>query len=1529
VKIRGFRIELGEIEVVLSQHSAVRQAVVIVWEVHKGDKRLLAYIVPNQEATPSSSELRHFLEKQLPDYMIPAEFIWLAKIPLTPSGKINRYALPTPDPFQRHVDELVSSHTPIEEALTTIWTEVFELEQIGIHDNFFELGGHSLLSTQVISQVRETLQVELPMFSLFDYPTIAELARHIETVRGDESHRQQQIQTIQPISRQQELPLSSFQKQLWFLAQLNPNVPFYNESAIIHINHELNIAALEQSLNKILKRHEALRTIFTTVDGQPIQKIMPPPTLKLPVVDLRDFPLEQREAKAQQLATEEAKQLFDLTQGPLLRVTMVLLSEAKYRLFLTIHHIIIDGISIAIFLKELAVLYDAFSTGQPSPLPKLSIQYADFAYWQRQQLSAEIVESQVSYWKSILGDNLPVLQLPTDHPHPVTPTFRGAKQYLTLSKNLTEELKTLSQQEGVTLFMTLLAAFKTLLYRYSGQDDIVVGTVAAVRNRPELEHLMGYFLNTLVLRADMSGTPTFQQLLERIREVMLSAYNHTDLPFEKLVETLHIERNIGQTPLFQVAFTLEPSIPNIDLGWTLTQSDIDNGTAKFDLSLGLEEKPEGIAGRIEYSTDLFDAPTISRMIVHFQTLLEGIVANPLERISELPLLTEKERHQLLVEWNDTQMDYPKDKCIHQLFEAKVETAPEAVAVVFEDQQLTYRELNSHANQLAHYLQTLGVKPEVLVSICVERSIEMVVGLLGILKAGGAYVPLDPVYPADRLAFMLENAEVRVLLTEQKLVDKLPLSKAQILCLDSGDWEMISQQGDNNPISEVKPENLAYVIYTSGSTGKPKGVLIPHQGLLNLVFWHQRVFEVTYKDKSTQLASMAFDASVWELWPYLGAGASIYLIGDETIKSPVALQNWLVETKITISFIPTPLAKELLRLEWPENLALRMMLTGGDKLHSKPSTSLGFKLVNNYGPTENTVVTTSGLVIKNSEYRLPHIGCPIANTQVYILDKHQMVVPIGVPGELHISGASLARGYLNRPDLTAEKFIKNPFSEEPGSRLYKTGDLVRYLPDGNIEYLDRIDNQVKIRGFRIELGEIEAVLAQHASVLEVAVITREEQPGNKRLVAYVVLNPAQSPTSSTLRHSIKEKLPDYMIPSAFVMLEAMPLTPNSKIDRRALSQLSVKSLKLSEKTFVAPRDALELQLTQIWEDILNIRPIGIHDNFFEIGGHSLLAVRLMADIQQRFGKNLSLATLFQGATIEKLAMLIHQQTDSQSWSPLVAIQPHGSKRPFFCMPGSGGNVIYFHQLARHIGTERPFYALQAQGLDGESAPLTCVEDVAAYYLEAIRTVQPQGPYLLGGHSFGALVAFEMAQRLHRQGQNVTLLAILDLSAFLPERQPIELDWNDAKWMATIAHVLESLSGEQLGLSSEDFQPLEADAQLKLLKERLERVNLLPAEAGINTVRGMVQVIKADEQAFLRYVPPAGYPNRITLFKTSDVYQDELGLLDEIPDDQAWGWGHLSTEPVEVHAVSGNHTTMLTEPHVQVLAEMLRECLDKIQ
>jgi len=1237
VKIRGFRIELGEIEAVLRQNQAVQDAVVIDQEYDPSDKRLVAYVVPSQEQALSTRELRRYLKQKLPDYMVPSAFVQLEALPLTPNGKVDRRALPVPDATRAELEEdFVAPRTPVEKVLAEIWAEVLGIERVGIHDKFLELGGHSLLAIGIISRLRDTLKVELPISSLFASPTVAELAQRIEA--GDQEKHFLQAPPIRPVSRNQNLPLSWNQQRLWFLAQLEPNSPVYNEPFTIRFPGVIDVDALSKALNEIIKRHESLRDRFITIDGQPVQVIDPPSTFNLAVVDLRQFPQDQREAEALRLATRESKQLFDLTSGPLLRATLIQLTDQDYRLFMTVHHIVIDGVSIySVFLPELAALYEAFSIGKPSPLAELPIQYADFTLWQRQWLAGEILESQLDYWKQQLRGDLPVLQLPYDRPRPAVQTFRGARQCLTLSKDLTASLKTLSQQEGVTLFMTLLAAFKTLLYRYTEQEDIVVGTVSAGRNRPEIEGLIGFFLNTLVLRTDMSGSPSFRQLLGRVREITLGAYAHEDLPFEKLIQTLQPNRNLSHNPLFQVAFVLEPPMPSLNCGWTMSQLDIQTDTAKLDLTLELDERPEGIIGRFEYNTDLFESSTISRMIGHFQTLLEGIVADPDKRLWELPLLTVAQQQQLMA-LNNTKVDYPLEACIHQLFEAQVERTPDAIAVVFENEQLTYRELNRRANQLAHHLQKLGVQPEMLVGICVERSLEMVVGLLGILKAGGAYLPLDPSYPQERLAFMLEDAQVSVLLTQQKLLAGLPEYKAHRFCLDT-DWELLAQESEEKPISGVTTDNLAYTIYTSGSTGKPKGVLVTHQNLV-----HSTSARLSYYSEPVTsfllLSSFAFDSSIAGIFWTLCQGGILVLPADKFQQELLQLTKFIAQHQISHLLSLPSLYNLILEQAEPQQLTcLRTVIVAGEpcsrELIERHSKLLAHtSLFNEYGPTEGTVWSSvyhcqpSGL-----RTQVP-IGRPIANMQIYLLDKYLNPVPIGVPGEIHIGGAGLARGYLNRPELNNQKFIPNPFSDESGQRLYKTGDLARYLSDGNIEFLGRLDHQVKIRGFRIEQGEVESTLLQHPTVRETIVIAREDIPGDKRLVAYVVPNPEQTPTIDGLRHFLKQKLPDYMVPSAFVLLDALPLTPNGKVDRRALPAPD-QSRPDQSVTFVAPRSPIEQQLADIWAEVLRLKQVGIHDNFFELGGHSLLATQVISRLRQAFGVELPVRTLFEAPTVADL------------------------------------------------------------------------------------------------------------------------------------------------------------------------------------------------------------------------------------------------------------------------------------------------------
>jgi amino acid adenylation domain-containing protein len=1052
------------------------------------------------------------------------------------------------------------------------------------------------------------------------------------------------------VSKPKSVPVSFAQQRLWLLDQLVPGNPFYNIPAAIRLTFPLNVAALEQSLNEIVRRHEALRTTFAVVDGKPVQVIAPSLTMLLPVLDLRTLPQSEREAESLRLATEESRRPFDLAHGPLVRTTLLRLDEADHVFLLTMHHIVCDGWSMGVFSRELAALYTAFARGRPSPLPELPIQYADFAVWQRQRLQGEVLEEQLAYWKQQLAD-LPVLQLPTDRPRPPVSTFRGAQQNVALSKSLTEALKALSQREEVTLFMILLAAFKTLLARYAGQDDIVVGAPIANRNRAEIEGLIGFFVNTLVMRTDLSGDPSFREVLGRVREVALGAYAHQDLPFEMLVEELQPQRDLSRNPLCQIMFQLQntPSITQQTQSLNPPSLEIKSGTAKFDVTFDLWESPQGLSGQFEYNTDFFDASTIERMAGHFQTLLEGIVVNPEQRLSELPLLTEAERQQLLVAWNATQADYSKETCIHQLFEAQVARTPEAVAVVFEGERLTYRELNRRANQVAHHLQRLGVGPEVLVGICVERSLEMVVGLLGILKAGGAYIPLDPAYPKERLAFMLEDTQTPVLVTQQRLVTGLPEQGAQVVRLDA-DWEVIAAEGQENPVSAVTANNLAYVIYTSGSTGRPKGVMISHYAICNHMFWMLSAFPLTEADGVVQRTPFSFDASIWEFYAPLLAGARLVMLRPQEYQDSADLVKVIAKHKVTtLQLIPTLLRVFLEEQGLETCNCLRRVFCGGEaltvELQDRFFARLDADLHNLYGPTEASIDTTFWPCNGESSQQVVPIGHPIANMQAYVLDRSLQPVPIGVAGELYIGGAGLARGYLNRFELTAEKFIPNPFSDEPGARLYKTGDLVRHLPDGNVDFLGRIDHQVKLRGFRIELGEVEAVLRQYAGVQEVTILAREDVPDDQRLVAYVVPNQVPAPAIGEMRRFLKERLPEYMIPSAFVLLDVLPLTPNGKVDRPALPMPNTARPEL-EGAYVAPRSEVERTIATLWQEVLHLAKVGIHDNFFDIGGHSLLMVRVYSKLREALNKGLSMIDLFRYPTVSSLAKYLSQEQNEQ-------------------------------------------------------------------------------------------------------------------------------------------------------------------------------------------------------------------------------------------------------------------------------------------
>jgi len=1233
VKIRGYRIELGEIEAAINEYASVDQAVVLAREDEPGDKRLVCYFVGKHEV--SGSLMRNGLRERLPAYMVPAAFVQLEQMPLTANGKIDRRALPRPE-IDSPNGSYASPRSAVEEILCDIWSEVLRVEKVGITDNFFELGGHSLFAMQLVSRVRNVLGVEISLRSLFTNSTVAGLATEVERLKR--SGERTSVPPLIRSDRTEKLPLSFAQQRLWFIDQLEPENAAYNIPCAVRLSGRLDVDALQRALNEIVRRHEVLRTVFPSNDGEPRQEIHEVGELPLVYIDLKQTDEAERQQNLQTVLEEEARRGFDLSSGPLIRVKLIEMAEDEHILIVVMHHIVSDGWSIEIMVGEFSRLYEAFRQGYRSPLPELEFQYADYADWQREWLQGEVLDAQLQYWKEKL-DGVAVLELPTDRARQAVTGYRGASESFRVSAELTNKLEHLSKREGVTLFMSLLAGFQSLLARYCGQEDIAVGTPIAGRNRREIEGLIGFFVNTLVMRVDFRGNPTVRELLGRVRETALGAYAHQDVPFEKLVEELHPERSLSHQPLFQVMVAMQnvPQEASEIAGLTLKGEPMKLASAKFELTLMMVEREDGIHGALEYATELYDGWRIRRLLEHFGRLLEEMGEDKQTRVMSLPLLSRQECRQLIADWNDTVADYPKDYCLHELFEQQVARTPDAVAVTFADQILSYRELNARANRVAHYLRRLGVGVESPVAICVARSLDLVIGRLGILKSGGTYLPLDPASPAERSAKILLDAQVMVLLTQTGVNIVDPQREVEVVRLDA-DWTLIARESGENPEKGATQAHLAYVIYTSGSTGHPKGVEIEHGGLVNLVTWHNLAYQVSASDRKSQLSGLAFDASVWELWPYLVAGASVHIPDDEARADRPKLHSWFVERSITICFLPTPLLEVLLEEEWPAGGALRAVLTGGDKLHRRPPRGLPFALVNKYGPTEVTAVTTwMPLEAEDESIQAPPIGRPIANTQIYVLDGNHELLPVGVAGEMYIGGIGLARGYRNRPEMTAEKFIPNRFSRESGARLYATGDIVRYLPDGTLEFLERRDHQVKIRGYRIELGEIETVLQMHPAVEQVVVLAREDEPGEKRLAAYLVAK--EEVNARDLKQYLREKLPDYMVPAAFVRLDEMPLTANGKIDRKALPKPELIAVVPQH---VVPSTAVEEIICGIWAEVLRVEKVGATDNFFELGGHSLLATQVVSRIRKVLGVEVALRSLFENATVRELAKVVMEE-----------------------------------------------------------------------------------------------------------------------------------------------------------------------------------------------------------------------------------------------------------------------------------------------
>jgi amino acid adenylation domain-containing protein len=1245
VKVRGHRIELGEIEAVLGQHPAI-QDVVVLAQTLRGTVCLVAYLVVQQGQVLTNGDLRIFLQDHLPSFMVPSAFVFLDALPLTPNGKIDRQALPMPEE-DPHVapGTAEATRTPIEELLMGLWQETLGRKRVGLSEDFFALGGHSLLATQLIAKVRAILGVEIPLRTIFEAPTVAALAQRVEQTL----HRStvSRVPSLIARERPEEIPLSFAQQRLWFLNQLEPGSTAYLLPHVLQMDGMLDMQALERCLQELISRHESLRTTFAMHSDQPVQVIHPAGSTSLPVIDLQGLRQEHREAQTQQLATQEAQQPCDLAKGPLLRTHLLRQEQSVHVLLLTLHHIITDGWSNGVLMSELIALYRAFVEGQPSPLAPLPVQYADFALWQRDWLQGEILEEQLAYWKTQLAD-VPPLALPTDRPRPAIQTHQGACQWLQLPSSLSEALVSLSQQEHVTLFMLLLATFQVLLLRYTGQKDISVGTPIANRRHAELEGVIGFFVNTQVMRTDLSDNPTFLQVLQRVREVCLEAYAHQDIPFEKLVEELAPERDLSRSPLFQVMLILQNTPQQVGelAGVRITPQVLPGISSKFDLTLSLVETEQGLHCTLEYNTDLFEADTIKRLLGHWQTLLEGVVHHPQAHVSELPLLTAGEQEQLLEAWNATRVDYPQHSGLHQLFEQQRERTPEAVAVLFKDEQVTYAELDRRANQLAHYLQGLGVGPEVLVGVCMERSLEMVIGLLAVLKAGGAYVPLDPAYPSARLAYMLHDAQVAIVLTQTPLQKKMMQMVSNVFCIDSN-WRNIEHERQDQPEWKGQMANMAYLIYTSGSTGSPRGVIGTHQVCLNRFHWMWQTSPFSQGEICCQKTSLSFVDAVWEIFGPLLRGIPLVIIPDEVVKDPFQLCPLLERQAVTRIVLVPSLLRVLLEQEkdlqaqlgrltyWVssgEPLALDVARHFRQRLPDKT-------LMNLYGSSEVTADVTWYEVGQHELQSHVPIGRPIANTQVYLLDEALQLVPIGVPGEVFIGGANITRGYWQRSDLTAERFLPHPWSQQPGARLYRTGDLARYRRDGTLEFLGRKDQQVKIRGHRIEPGEIEIVLKRHPAVREAVVLARENASGEMSLVAYLVVQQEQALSSSSWHSYLQNHLPSSMLPSAFVLLDTLPLTPNGKVDRRALP--APRESQSNEHEIERPGTPMEELVGTLWCEVLGRTQVGVHDHFFESGGHSLLATQLVARVRAIVGVEVELRALFEEPTLAGLVRRVEQ------------------------------------------------------------------------------------------------------------------------------------------------------------------------------------------------------------------------------------------------------------------------------------------------
>jgi amino acid adenylation domain-containing protein len=1532
VKIRGLRIELGEIEHAVNTFPGVRQCAVTVREPGRPEAYLAAYVVPAPGPDVDADKLRDYLADRLPLHMIPV-VLSLAELPLTAAGKLDEARLPVPEP---QTAGYAPPTTGTERRLAGMWRELLKADagQIGVHDNFFVLGGNSLQAIQLITRIRDAFDVSLNPRDLFTYPALGRLAAQIDQLFEPEPDasddgqiaaleaqlRQKRAEKanrgrdrIAPVPRGPNLPCSYQQEGLWLLNQLDPASSVYHLPLAMRIHGELDIEALQRGLTVLVRRHESLRTRFDDADGLPFQVIDPAPCA---------WPLQVTRLPGEDSVAEwvsrEARRPFDLHAGPLLRSSIARVAPDEHVLLLVLHHIIADGWSIAVLTSELSHVYEAALSGTAAALPELALQPVDHAAWQRRWSAGGVLDLQLGYWRAAL-DGIADVEFPADRPRPAQPTGAGALLTRRLPDELAMAVRKLARGDQASSLAVLLAGFLVVLHRYTGQQDLAVGSVFSGRTRSELELLVGYFANVLVLRTSVSGDPTFRELVRRCHDTVLDATAHQDVPFGLVVDALKPVRVPGRNPLFQIGFSLatgETAGAEFRLGGTrIEEVDTVGEWARFDLAMAVTDRPDGTLDvTVEHSTELFDSARMERLISHFAAVLAAGATVPDTRIDALDPLSEAEFATLVTEWNPAPVRRPGG-LLQELVTRRAAAGPDRVAVRFAGACLTYHEVDVRSNRLAHMLaEDFKVAAGRVVGVLLERGLDLTIAQLGVLKAGGAWLPLDPQHPEKRISYQTQDADVPLVITTSGLTGLLPVGLSTLCLDDPATRASLARRPGTPPAADIRPDDVAYVMYTSGSTGTPKGVMVPHRAAVQYAQSTAELFSITDRDRLSQVANPCFDVSIFDVYAAFAAGATVVGAPRATLLDPDALGAFLRDERVTVSYVP-PALLSLVDPEVPRDLRIVMVAgetcpAGLANRWSRPGTEFH----NGYGPTEVTVTCTDYRCPAGTRSGPPPIGRPMANHRGYVLDKRLRLTPIGVPGQLHMAGAGLARGYLGRPDLTADKFVPDPYSPEPGGRMYATGDLVRWRDDGELEFLGRADRQVKIRGLRMELGEIEHALANDAGVRQAVVVVKDPGTPRARLVGYLVPEPGHDVDPDTVRERLADRLPLYMVPGAIVILADLPLTGIGKVDQARLPDPEGQP----DAGYIAPSTQTQRRLAGTWRGLLGggADQIGIHDDFFNLGGNSLQATQLIARIWEGFGVTVHPRELFASPTLERLATRIDEESRppggitgaAQSMSVLVPIKPGGARPPLFFVHAVGGSVTPYAPLAALLGADQPFYGLEHPGLHGDTAARR-IPEIAASYLTAIREVQPVGPFHLGGWSFGGVVAVEMAGQLRAGGEEVALVVVLDAGLPTEAHEPDQAEL--LSWFVSDIAGLASSDPPEMDLTV--LRQLPASQQVDLALDALESAGLASAavRAELST---RIRVFLANSRAYLAY-RPTKYGGRLVLLNAADE-----------PDDDVERWHALAPEDFEHHPVPGNHYTLLRAPHLSVVAQAVRHCLD---